>query len=169
MVPLSNDPDRRRRQLANLRGAPAGAQRARTHGAYAQIAETDLEDKVREVFDALSADAPVRGHDGGLPEHDGMIVRQLAEALIRRDRVRETELRHGMEIADGPRKGSLRGVVEYGLRLDGLILDYARELGLTPRARMQILGDVARSARAFDLAAHWAEDDNDDGEVLDAD
>lgn len=67
----------RQRQLANLkRGgtvAPAGNQRAVKHGAYARIAEAELEAKTLEVFDALAADAPDRDEDGGLPPHDALV------------------------------------------------------------------------------------------------
>ena len=95
----------RERSLANLkRGgtvAPAGNQRARTHGAYALVAEAELEEKAREVYHALAADAPVRASDGGLPAHDSLAVRMLAEVLVRRERVRVEELRHGIETKDG--------------------------------------------------------------------
>jgi hypothetical protein len=147
-MPLSHDSEKRARQLANLRpGAGAAGtenRRAITHGAYAAIAVAELEVKTRELFDALASDAPVRTPDGGLPAFDGMIVRQLAEALIRRDRVRLTELLHGLESPDG----KLRGVVEYGLRLDAQILEYAKELGMTPRSRAALGLDLARSSRA---------------------
>ena len=99
-------------QLANLRaGAGAagpGNQRGVSHGAYARISERELEGKVREVYDAVSADAPVRANDGSLPAHDSIAVRLLAETLIRRERVAAEELAHGIEIASGPRKGELR-------------------------------------------------------------
>lgn len=149
-MPLSRDEQARHRQLANLRrgagdaGAGVGNSRAVTHGAYARIAEAELEANTKRVFDAIAADAPVRTAADALPAHDGMIVRQLAEALVRRDRVRLTELRHGLEAPNG----KLRGVVEYGLRLDAQILEYAKELGMTPRSRAALGLDLARSSRA---------------------
>ena len=130
-MPLSSDPERRRKQLLNLkRGgtvAPAGNQRAVKHGAYALVTEAELEShpKALAVYEALAADAPVRARDGGLPSHDGLVVRMLAENRVQRERVRVDELLHGIETSDG----RLRGVVEYGLRLDAQALDYTKELG----------------------------------------
>jgi hypothetical protein len=163
MSGLSNDPAKRTNQLANLKQggtvAPAGNQRARRHGAYAAIAEAELEEKTRHLFDALAFDAPVRAVDGGLPSHDTMVVRMLAEVLVRRERVRVTELRHGLETPDG----RIRGVVEYGLRLDAQAFDLAKELGMTPAARAKLDLDLVRSASAQDrfnehVAANYGSD-----------
>ncbi|MDQ6776021.1 MAG: hypothetical protein M3071_07335 [Actinomycetota bacterium] len=149
-MPTSRDPDRRQRQLANLkRGgtvAPAGNKHAVKHGAYARIAEAELEEKTRLLFDALAADAPVRAADGRLPAYDAVVVRMFAEVLVRRERVRIEELRHGLETRDG----RIRGVVEYGLRLDGQALDLARELGMTPAARAKLGLDLARTHRTLE-------------------
>lgn len=151
-MPLSHDEQARRRQLANLRrgagdaGAGLGNQRAVTHGSYARIAEAELEAKTLEVFDALAADAPDRAEDGGLPAHDALVVRMLAEVMVRRERVRTEELRHGLETPDG----RLRGVVEYGLKLDAQALDYAKELGMTPASRRKLQLNVARTYRTFE-------------------
>lgn len=158
MSPTSSDPRKRAAQLANLRNAPSapvGNRRALRHGAYAQIAAVELEAKAREIFDAISADAPVRAADGGLPAHDTIAVRLLAETLIRRERVRAEELAHGLEIASGPRKGELRGIVQYGLRLDAQVIDLLDRLGMTPAARAKLGLDLARASQ-FDLAKAWA-------------
>lgn len=150
MSPLSRNPERRAVQLANLRAgagqAGVGNSRSRTHGAYARIAEAELEAQTRDIFDALAVDAPVRDADGGLPAADVLVVRMLAEVLIRRERVRIEELRHGLEAPDG----KLRGVVEYGLRLDGQALEYAKELGMTPASRAKLGLDLARTKRTLE-------------------
>jgi hypothetical protein len=101
---------------------------------------------VREVFDAVSADVPVLAADGGLPAHDTIVVRQLAELLVRRERVRESELRHGIE----GKGGKLRGVVEFGLRLDGQILRLCEQLGMTPVSRARLGLDLVRAQSASD-------------------
>lgn len=153
----SKDPAAKERQLANLKKT-AGPGRPPTHGAYAAITETELEGKTRTIFDALAARAPVRDTEtGGLPAHDTVAVRMLAEVMVRRDRVRATELAHGLEIASGPSKGRLRGVVEYGLRLDAQALELARELGMTPKSRAALGLDLARAQR-LDLAQQWAQE-----------
>ena len=150
MSPLSSDPQKRRKQIANLRpgrgAAGVGNRHATKHGAYAVIAQAELEAKARESFDALAEDTPVRDVDGGLPSHDSLVVRMLAEVLIRRERVRIEELRHGLEAPDG----RMRGVVEYGLRLDAQALEYAKELGMTPASRAKLGLDLARTARTLE-------------------
>jgi hypothetical protein len=168
MSPLSSDPGARAAQLANLRRGetrPIGKGRPPTHGAYAVIAERDLNGKVAELYAAIGQDLPVREADGGVPAADAIPLRMLAEALIRRERVRDTEVRHGIEAPDG----KVRGVVEYGLRLDGHVLRLAEQLGLTPRSRAALGLDLARAQGAAerlladDLAASraaWERHDN---------
>lgn len=147
-MPLSTDPVKREAQLANLRpGAGAGdggLQRRRVHGAYAAIAERELEAKVRELYDAIGEDLPVRESDGGVPAADAIPLRLLAEVLIRRERVRETEVRLGVETE----KGDLRGVVKFGLALDDKALRLCEQLGLTPTSRARLGLDLARTRRA---------------------
>ncbi len=154
MTPLSGDRHARRRQLANLRpGAGAGdggLQRRRTHGAYAEIAEAELRDQELRVYEALAADAPVRADDGGLPREDTLIVRQLAEALVLLQRITSHLVARGIERDDG----SLRPAVELELRVRGHVLDLARELGLTPRARAPCLRDLRRATRRVS-ASHF--------------
>jgi hypothetical protein len=157
-VPLSRDPEARKRSLANLRAGAGsgdgGLQRAIRHGAYAAVSEEDLTGKVRELVEAIGEDLPVREPDGGVPGADAIPLRLLGESLIRRERVRETEVRHGIEAADG----KLRGVVEFGLRLDAQIIRLCVELGLTPRSRAALGLDLARaeSAAARSLDADLA-------------
>jgi hypothetical protein len=159
--PLSSDPVKREAQLANLRaGAGAGdggLQRATKHGAYAAITMHELDAKVRELVDAIGADLPVREADGGVPAADAIPLRMLAETLIRRERVRESELRHGIEAKDG----KLRGIVEFGLRLDGQALKLCEQLGLTPRARASLGLDLARTERMVDVAQALSDGDDE--------
>lgn len=164
-MPLSNDPERRGRQLANLTpgaGAAAaqpGNERAATHGAYARLPADRVDAKVREVAAALAEDAPVRAADGGLPAHDTVAVRQLAEALCRLDNIADYLVRRGWE----DDSGKPRPVLEYEGRLRSHVLDLLRELGMTPASRAKLGLDIARSASHMDLAAAWAED----GDVID--
>lgn len=149
----SRDPEKRARSLANLTKptpAPKGNQYTVRHGAYQRIAQEELDAKTLELFDALGQDMPVRAPDGGLPRHDTVIVKQLAEAMIRRERVRTTEAADGFEVTSGPNRGKLRGVVEFGLQLDRLILSYLQELGATPRSRAALGLDLARAHRTLE-------------------
>jgi hypothetical protein len=147
-VPLSRDPEARARQLANLRppqAAPLGNRRTVKHGAYAAITQAELDAEVRALMDAIGADLPVREADGGgVPAADAIPLRLLAETLIRRARIRDTELRRGIENEDG----KLRGVVQYGLALDGQAIKLCEQLGLTPRSRIALGLDIARARSA---------------------
>ena len=92
------------RQLANLRNAPpapVGNRRRLVHGAYGAVAAERLDAKARELFAALAEDAPVRADDGGLPSHDAVAVRMLADALCRLDSIAEYLGTAGLEDEHG--------------------------------------------------------------------
>lgn len=146
-MPLSQDPEKRAKQLANLQHvppAPRGNTRAASHGGYGKIVHAELQEKAAVIYDALSSDAPVRDA-GGLPAADAAAVRMLAEALCRLDRIAEYLDRRGWE----DDKGKPRPVLEYEARLRGHVLDLLRELGMTPASRAKLGLDLARG---LDLA-----------------
>jgi phage terminase small subunit len=149
-MPLSSDPKRRSRQLANLQpgggAAGPGNGRAVTHGAYAALAPDRLDVKAREVFDALGADAPVRDGDGSLPAADVAAVRLLADVLCRLDDIGGYLSRRGWEGEDG----KPRPVLDYEARLRGHALDLMRELGMTPASRAKLGLDLVRAKRTLD-------------------
>lgn len=161
-MPLSKREAARRRQLANLTARPPapepGNQRARRHGGYAAVAVARMEAKVREVFDALAADAPLRDQVGELPAADGALVTLAAECLCRLEDVSANVRDHGL--LDG--EGGVRPVVELEGRLRREAADYLDALGCTPRSRARLGLDVARG---FDLAEHWAEQDRREREA----
>lgn len=161
-MPLSHRPEQRARQLANLRDAPPptpiGNTRAVSHGGFAKVAPERLEKREREIYEALSADLPLRGPDGAAPSSDALAVSLLAEALCRLDSVRNYLAER--DIADA--KGRLRPGVEVEAKLRREAMDYAEALGLTPRGRMKLGLDLARG---IDLAAQWAKEPD---EALDA-
>lgn len=167
-MPLSRDPAARERQLANLKrgghlpAPPAANRRAVSHGGYAEIATERLDAKAREVFAALSADAPVRDAAGELPAADAVSVRLLAECLCRLDDV-GAHLRDRGLFDD---EGAMRPAVELERRLRLEAADHADSLAMSPRSRARLGVDTAR---AFDLAQHWAEgEDVIEGEASDA-
>lgn len=155
-MPTSKDPKKRARQLANLRtGPPArqGNQLARQHGSYAEVTAEDRAGEVEMIFEALAADAPIRGADGGLPAADSVVVEMLAENRVRRKRVNLEELRHGIE----DRNGQIRSIVQFGWRLDEQALRLCSELGMTPAARARIGVDVVKGLSAAErLEDHLA-------------
>jgi hypothetical protein len=151
--PLSRDPHKRARQLANLRNAPAAPRantRALRHGAYAQISKQALDEKTREIFEAFAEDVPLRDPDGGLPSADALPVRLLAEALVRLDSVSEYLRRRGWETDDG----QPRPAVEIEQRLRREAFEYGEALGLSPRSRAKLGLDLQRG---FDLASAMSE------------
>jgi hypothetical protein len=77
-MPVSRDPEKRARQLANLRpapAAPAGHSRSLVHGGRAEVLFRDVSDEVRELLDVLgelapeSTNASLDFHGGG----DGLL------------------------------------------------------------------------------------------------
>jgi hypothetical protein len=152
-VPLSSDPAKRARQLANLRPGAAvagpGNRRALRHGGYAAVAVERLEAKARQVYEALAADAPLRDPDGGLPAADAAAVTLLARCLVRLESVGEYLDRRGWEREDG----DVRPALELEAKLRREAADHLDALGMTPRSRAKLGLDVARG---FDLAAEWA-------------
>ena len=151
--PLSDKPTARRRQLANLkRGgnpAPTGNRKAVTHGGFAAVARKRLEQREREIFEALSADLPLREADGSAPGTDAVVVAMFAQALCRLEDVKDYLGRRGIETS----RGHMRNAVEIEGRLRREALDFAESLGLTPRSRARLGIDLARTA---DLASQWA-------------
>jgi hypothetical protein len=145
--PVGGGGARHPRSLANLRpyrGAPEGNLHAQRHGGYAQVAAEALDEKARTIYAALAADAPLRGEDGGLPSHDSVQVRLLADVLCRLDSV-SSWLAGRWATDEG------RPVLELESKLRREAADYLDALGMTPRSRARLGIDVARVAN-FDLA-----------------
>lgn len=153
-MPLSDDPEKRARQLANLpnmRGEPPanawapGASPALRHGLRSRApSKIVLDPIVREIEDALAADLPLKNGDGSVPAADRFAVELAAIALLRVRRVSAYLQLHG----DTDEKGALRPELE-GL---GKAVEHAARmldrLGCSPRARAALGVDVARMAQA---------------------
>jgi len=153
---LSSREPARRRQLANLKrgnNSQPGNTASLKHGGYAAIARDALERKQREVFDALALDAPLRGHDGDLPRHDGAIIALLAACMIRLESIATYLRDHGL-IDD--RTGQPRAVLEVEGRIRREAADLLDALGMTPRSRAKLGVDIARSV---DLSTAMSEPD----------
>jgi len=113
----------------------------------------------------------LRGEDGGLPAHDGVVVRLAAAALCRLEDV-EAHLRdRGLLDADG----NVRPAVDLERRLRVEALGYLAELGMTPTSRARLGLDLSRGATLAELMAEDAElerreaaGDVIEGEVTDA-
>lgn len=164
-MPLSDDPDKRARQLANLpnmRGEPPtnawapGASPALRHGLRSRApSKVVLDPIVREIEASLAADLPLKDADGSVPAADRFAVELAAIALLRVRRVSAYLDLQG----DTDEQGNLRP------ELDGLgkaVENAARmldRLGCSPRARAALGVDVARIAQTgVDLASQWQRD-----------
>ena len=174
-MPLSTDPVKREKQLANLQpsdpdarerqraglvpGAGAGdggLQRRLTHGGYAQLHAERVESKEREVYDALAADAPLRDSVGNLPRHDAAQVALLAQCLCRLEDVSANVRDFGVFEQRGKRKGQLRPAVELEAKLRREAAGYLDALGMTPKSRAALGLDLVRRE---DLASAMSERD----------
>jgi hypothetical protein len=149
-VPLSDDPAKRQRQLANLqpnaRPAPVGNQHRRTHGGYARVRTDEIGQRAAELFDALAADAPLRDPDGELPPVDVAAVHLLARTLVRLERV-EAHLDSTGEVDQ--RSGEPRhAVIDLEARLRREAAAMLDRLGMTPAARARLGLDLARTIDA---------------------
>lgn len=157
-MPLSRDPDKRRRQLANLRrapAAPAGNRRNLRHGGHAEVNVPGLDRARLELFDWLAEAAPVRDPGGGLPIADAATVELAARALARARAVDSWLQVHGF-VDD--RTGEVKPAAYYLERAtrtaDGLL----SSLGMNPRERMRMGVDMARTV---DLATAMSEPDDE--------
>ena len=180
MSPLSTDPVKRERQLANLRQIPPDARPAQpnlSHGGYAAVARERLEQKTLAIYDALASDAPLRDGRGDLPRHDAAQVALLAACLCRLEMVAADIGMHGMLVQRGKRKGQVRPAADLEMRLRREAAGYLDVLAMTPKSRGALGLDLARTV---DLATAMSDPDperrgvlmreaglGDDQEVLD--
>jgi hypothetical protein len=102
-----------------------------------------LAERERAVYDAIAADAPLRGPEGDLPPEDALVVRLLAEALIRRERVGSYLTAYGTHRED---TGEVRPAVDLERRLRLEAFTYAESMGLTPRSRASLGLSLVRTA-----------------------
>lgn len=155
-MPLSNDPAKRERQLANLKRYPAppnGNVRALKHGGNARKATLiPAGSWAQRIYEELEREAPLRDSDGSLPLHDRQAVELLASGLARLQSV-EAWL-HTRTAVD--EKGNPWPAEDTARRLRREIAALLHALGMTPRARSALGLDLART---FDLAVAMSEPD----------
>jgi hypothetical protein len=161
LMALSKRPSAKRKQLANIRPAPAperGNRRALKHGGRARPTPAHLAAIEQELLDGL----PVRSADGSPPAHDLGVVRLLAVCLCRLQTVDAWLTEHG-PIARG---GKVRDAVNVEMKLRSQAARLYSELGMSPRSRAALGLDLAR---VRDLALEMAAEDDDvtDADVID--
>jgi len=163
-VPLSDDPAKRSRQLANLRpGAGAGDGghgRALKHGGTARRATLVRAGTWAAAIQAeLEREAPLRDASGGLPLHDRQVVELLASALARLEAVTTwLDLRPALDPQGRPWPAE---EIARSLRLEAA--RYLDALGMSPGSRAKLGLDLQRTTS---LAVAMSEPDADRRRVL---
>lgn len=174
MSPLSKDPDKRARQLANLRPAPPaplGHTRTLIHGGRAEALYRDVDAETRELIDMLGDTAPVREPNGTLPAADAAMLEVAARLLRRYRRVSGWLDLHG-RISEA---GEVKPAADLETRIERQLVDALAALGMTAASRIKLGVDLVRTAAsAEDLEAarvarehldHRAADLDAEGEV----
>lgn len=145
-MPLSRDPKKRAKQLANLRPAPAAPvahTRSLRHGGRAEVLYRDVEAEVTELMEAL--DVPVRDPDGSIPGHDLAAVEVAARCLKRYRRLADWLDLHGRI---DERSGKVKAAAEYELQAERALTSALDVLGMTPTSRAKLGLDLVRAAGA---------------------
>lgn len=129
-------------------GAPMfskGNALARRHGAHGPLPAEHLEGKAAEI----AAVVPVRGEDGGLHPADAYAVQMLAEVLCRIELATAHIDKHGLT----NKKGEAHSLLRHLSRWEAQAREWMNDLGMTPRARVALGLNLARTR---DLAQEWA-------------
>jgi len=144
-MPLSRDPEKRSKQLANRRDAQPperGNRRAVKHGGRARP-----NPRRQAVIEAqIAAALPVRDASGDAPAHDAIAVRLLAISLCRLESCAAYVTEHGMF----DKSGRVRPAAEHEQVLIQRVSNQLDKLGMSPRARVALGVDLARTQ--LDLA-----------------
>ena len=157
-TPIGGGGARHPNSLANLipggvtgSGVSAASRNTRSlkHGGVAILAMTPTDQDLTEIIDAITATAPVRDQDGGLPPTDQAAVEIAARALKRYRSVSTWHDLHG-RIDD---KGNERSSARFELDAERALMRALDALGMSPAARARLGVDLARSASLLDQAA----------------
>jgi len=153
-MPLSDDPEKKARQLANLRqgGAPAvpGVPSARLrHGGRSALLFKDVDAEVLELVDALADAAPVKDPDGTAPAADAVMLETAARSLKRYRHLAHWCDLHGRI---DPDTGKVRPAAELELQAERMLTAALDVLGMTPTARARLGLALARTAGAVEDA-----------------
>lgn len=143
-MPLSKDPAKRQRQLANRRDAPPappGNRRTVRHGGQAQHPRRQA-----QLERQISAALPVRDADGNAPVHDTIAVSLLALTIARLESCARYVTQHGQI-----KRGKVTPAAALEEKLTVRARELSAELGLTPASRVK-LGLQLKQTEALDLA-----------------
>lgn len=158
MSPLSSDPEKRQRQLANLpntRGEPtAGSWKAGQpspnlkHGLRSRRPGPLLGEAAAEIVDALADTVPLKGPDGQVLPQFVPAVESAALDLIVVKRVLGYLTTHGFEDERGRLRPEVDGLSKVNQRLQKAL----DRLGATPTSYARLGFDVARTGASLATA-----------------
>ena len=156
-VPLSDDPEKRERQLANLvPGAgqwPPGATTNLKNGLRTRNPpRLVLSEVCDEIVAALSEGLPVRGADGGVPAADHYAVELAAVQLLAVRRCNNYLALHGEVDERGHLRPEFEGWQRAVMRASALL----DKLGMSPTSRARLGVDIAKTV---DLSMAMSEKD----------
>lgn len=158
MSPASRDPDAHRKQLENLdplaRRPELRNRRAGRHLGHAEPTPGELNPYEREIEEQLAGETPLR-EGSELPPADREAVRNLARDRWRLDNVRAWNNLHGVV---EERTGQVKPSAQLEVVLSRRVTEQLEALGLTPRGRVKLGLDLARTT---DLTAALSEPDDD--------
>ncbi|MDQ3729634.1 MAG: hypothetical protein M3355_08590 [Actinomycetota bacterium] len=170
MTPLSEDPEKRRRQIANLRqGGPpnSGSWKAGGAGPHTKTgyrtrnpSPLELEPHVEKIVEALVHDLPFKYPDGSVPNAARPMVESAAlDALILRRVLGYFGTNNFVDARGDLRSRELALLSQANER-------YARKLhalGLSLRSALELGVDLKTLTEGRrDLALEWARDQDDD-------
>jgi hypothetical protein len=165
MSPLSQDPIKRARQLANLNPAarkpPENNVRTLKHGGTARKATLIVAQSwAARIFDELEAEAPLRASDGSLPPHDRQAVELLASCLARLQAV--TSWLDTRPACD--EKGKPWPAEDTARRLRAEAARLLDALGMSPASRARIGLDLVRARDVLSEVMAEMDDDEEDAD-----
>lgn len=138
--------------LANLRKgppAPKGNQHAATHGAFGRSPEEQAEQLIEPIFQANPHLDRVR---------NGPQVARYAELLARIDHVHKWLATRADPVFSNRRTGAAHRIYNWLGQWERTASQEEDRLAISPLTRAKLGLDTAK---AFDLAAHWASEEDD--------
>lgn len=144
-----SEAERARRARLPAQGAQPDNALAQTHGASSRLVLA----YVPELSESVYAENTHLS-----PERDGPAVARYVEVFARRARALDWAEQQADPLFADLKSGSVHSVLAWVERWETRLAELERQLALTPATRIQL--GIA-TAQAFDLAAHWAQQDED--------
>lgn len=156
-MPISEDPEKRRKQIEAIQPAPNPCQENHTrsvkHGAFSERYLSPLVEQKEEELMSLLEEATY------ITSVDKVVVRNLARALARLERF-DWYLDQAGDIVTDKGKTKLNPVISAYFTALETCRRHCEALGLTPGARAKLGVDIAKYQDIAERLAERARDDN---------